>query len=194
MKLFYATTNTAKVESLKAALGSEGFEIVQQPLSIPEPRLDRVEDIARFKAMFAYQELKQPVVALDAGFFIHILNGFPRSFVNFALETVKVEGMLQLVAAGERTAEFRHSLAYHDGRDDTPAVFTDTVKGTIAQEPRGTLRSYHWSVLSAIFIPEGETKTLAEFSEDEYHAWHTQRLSGNSYAKQFLAWYRTYRS
>lgn len=193
MKLYYATTNTGKVESLKAALGPEGFDIIQQPLSIPEPRLDRVEDIARFKAMFAYQEMKQPIVALDAGFFIHILNGFPRSFVNFALETVKVEGMLQLVADGDRAAAFRHSLAYHDGRDDTPAVFTDTVSGTIAPAPRGTLRPYHWSVLSAVFIPDGETKTLAEFSEAEYHTWHTKRLSGDSYAKQFLTWYRAHR-
>ncbi len=193
MKLFYATTNAGKVQSLAAALGPDGFEIVQRPLSIPEPRLDRVEDIARFKAMFAFQELQAPVVALDAGFFNHVLNGFPRTFVNFALDTVKLDGLLQLVAGTDRAAAFRHSLAYHDGRDDTPAVFTDEVRGTIAPEARGTFRPYHWSVLSTIFVPAGESMTLAEMDEPYYRRWHERRISGSSYARQFLAWFREHR-
>lgn len=187
-QLFYATTNKGKVASLTNALGSN-FEIIQKALTIPEPRLDRVEDIARFKAMFAFQEIQAPVVALDAGFFIHVLNGFPRSFVNFALDTVKVEGLLQLVAGTDRKAEFRHSLAYHDGSPDTPAVFTDVVRGTIAPEPRGTLQPHHWSVLSAIFVPAGEEKTLAEMDESYYRGWHERRMAGGSYAQQFLTWY-----
>lgn len=191
--LYYATTNKGKVASLTTALGPSGFHIIQQPLSIPEPRLDRVEDIARFKAMFAYQELRAPVVALDAGFFIHVLNGFPRSFVNFALETVKVDGLLHLVKDTDRLAEFRHSLAYHDGQDDTPIVFTDLVKGSIAPEPCGTLQSHHWSVLSTIFIPDGETKTLAEMDLADYERWHERRIRNGSYAEQFLTWYRQHR-
>lgn len=193
MRICYATTNQAKVQSLQAALSPAGFEVIQKPLSIPEPRLDRVEDIARFKAMFAFQEAKAPVVALDAGFFIRHLNGFPRSFVNFALDTVKVDGLLKLVSGSDRRAEFRHSLAYHDGQADTPVVFTDIVRGTIAPAMRGKLKPYHWSVLSAIFIPAGETKTLAEMGETEYHDWHERRIGGSSYAQQFILWHRQHR-
>jgi len=41
--------------------------------------------------------VKKPCIALDTDFRIDELNGFPRAFVNFSLETIGVEGMLKLM-------------------------------------------------------------------------------------------------
>ena len=36
-------------------------------------------------------------MAMDADFCIDALNGFPKAFVNFALDTIGVEGILKLM-------------------------------------------------------------------------------------------------
>lgn len=193
IRLWYATTNRGKVLSLQGHLGPHGFEVIQRSLTIPEPRLDRVEDMAAIKAMLAYGELQEPVVALDAGFYVYGLNGFPRGYVNFALATVKIDGLIRLAAGTNRRCEFRHALAFHDGGPDTPKVFIDRVRGKLAIEPRGTLQPWHWSVLTTIFIPDGYDQTLAEMDETEYRSWRDDSLEP-TYAAQFFDWYRANRS
>lgn len=189
IRLWYATTNPGKVVSLQNRLQPHGFDVIQRPVIIPEPRLDRIEDMAMIKAMLAFGEIQQPLVANDAGFYIYGLNGFPRGFVNFALDTIKLEGLVKLVAGTERRCEFRHALAYADGESDTPKCFADCVRGTVATEPRGTVQSWHLSPLTTIFIPDGQERTLAELSHQEYTAWQNSRTDP-SYAQQFLTWYQ----
>lgn len=190
-KLWYATTNPGKVASLQQHLSPAGIEVVQRALSIPEPRLDSVERTAIFKAMFAFQELKEPVVALDAGFFIHGLRGFPGTYVNFALETVDIDGMLRLAVGTDRRCEFRHSLAVDFGSKDMPIAFSDVVRGTITPEPCGVFdRTYHWSKLVTVFVPDGQTKTLGEMSYDKYQRWSEHHDAGHRYYDHFLNWYR----
>ncbi len=189
MKLYYATRNQGKVMSLQSELGKFGVTVVQAPLEIPEPRSSDVEEIAAAKAAYAFAKLKAPVVALDAGFYVDALNGFPRAYVNFVLETIGLPGLLALVDGKDRACEFRHSLAFMDGALKEPALFTDHLRGTMAPAPRGEKRDYHWSVLSLVFIPVQSVKTLSEMSFDEYQDWRAMDKNRNHYAKQFAEWF-----
>ena len=45
--------------------------------------------------MEAYKIVKKPCISMDAGFWIDELNGFPKAFVNFSLETVGINGILK---------------------------------------------------------------------------------------------------
>lgn len=194
-RLYFATTNDAKVESLRRYLEPHGFEVTQAPFPIPEPRFQNVRDTALLKVMFAWAELGEPVVANDAGFFVHQLNDFPGTFVNFSLKSFGIRGILRLASDDDRQCEFRHALAYHDGGPDAPAVFTDRVLGSLSPEPRGIYDpSYHWSELVRIFIPEGETKTLGEMSHEEYLDWNEHRRPKPSYADLFLKWREEHRT
>lgn len=48
--------------------------------------------------------------------FIHELNGFPRAYVNHALDTIGIEGILKLMkGVANRYCEFRSCLAFYDG-------------------------------------------------------------------------------
>ncbi len=190
-RLWYATTNIGKVASLKRHLAPAGIEVVQRALGIPEPRFEQVDRLAIFKAMVAHQEIGEPVVALDAGFFMHGLKGYPGTYVNFALKTIDVAGILRLAGmADNRACEFRHSLAYDDGTD-VPHVFLDTVVGEIAPEARGVFdRSFHWSPLVLIFTPNGQKKTLGEMSRDEYEYWGEHLVPRPRHYEQFLDWYQ----
>ena len=96
-QIYLATKNKGKVNSVSSILSGYNIEVVQAELKLPEPRTDDLREIAREKVSFAYQQIKKPCIAIDTGFYIHSLNGFPKTFVNLALETIGVEGILRLV-------------------------------------------------------------------------------------------------
>jgi XTP/dITP diphosphohydrolase len=194
IELYYATTRPAKVYSLQRRLVPLGFTVVQAALGIPEPRFSGVEDTAVHKVLYAYNELQQPVVANDSGFFMHDLRGFPGTFVNYALSTVDVPGILRLADLTDRTCMFRHALAFHDGQG-APVVFVDEVAGTIAPAERGVYdKTYHWSALVKIFIPNGLNQTLGELDEATYADWSSNQRPKPTCAEQFVAWYQQHRT
>lgn len=187
-ELYYATTNKGKVKSLQAALQGYRIQVIQAEMDIPEPRSDDLKYISREKVLYAYERLKKPCVALDAGFYIHSLNGFPKAFVNFALQTIGIDGILDLTRDKPKECEFRNSMAYIDSNLQEPIYFESKAEGTLATEQKGTLNEYSWSKLHLIFIPKGMNKTLAELSEEEYWAWRAKR-DKESYTSKFGEWY-----
>lgn len=195
--LYYATSNAGKLHSLKRRIERYDVEVVQANLDIPEPRSSDVEEIAKAKADLAFGKILKECIVVDAGFYIPSLGGFPRAFVNFALETIGLPGILRLVDGKARACEFRECLAYmgeaiaHDEASTMPdpRLFTSHIRGTLAAEPRGVRQPYHWSELSTIFIPEGETKTLGEMDEGEYYAWASDTTRKESCHVSFTEWY-----
>ncbi|MBU1975708.1 MAG: hypothetical protein KKG59_04865 [Nanoarchaeota archaeon] len=174
MRISYATQNDGKLISLQRDLKQYNIVVSQVNMDIPEPRSSDVQEIAQAKIQYAFDRLKQPIVVSDAGFYIHSLKGFPRAFVNFALETIDLEGMLTLVEGKERTCEFRECLAYLDTSLSEPKYFIGHVPGTIAKQPRGEMQDHLWSRLGLIFIPDGADKTLGEMTGEEYTAWRSK--------------------
>ncbi len=187
MKLHYATSNVGKVRSLQRYFNGTSVEISPLNIDLPEPRSDDLREIARAKVVHAYNHINSPVVALDAGFFVHSLNGFPKAFVNFALSTIGLEGILKLAEGKEKGCEFRDCLAYLDSECDGPVYFVSGTMGMLSAGIRGTKMDYHWSELSRIFIPEGCDKTLAEMNEDEFKLWNSSKRQSSS--KSFAEWY-----
>ena len=97
--------------------------------------------------------------------------------------------MLKLVDGKQRNCEFRQCIAYMDSRLKTPLCFDSHVRGSLSKSKKGTLKSFHWSGLSLIFVPEGEKKTLAQMSEKEYYSWRDRRgieRYEDDFAKFFL--------
>ena len=186
MKVHFATTNRGKVRSLSDALRPYGIEVVHLDLELPEQRSESLRDIAREKVLFAYGHVQKTCIAQDAGFYIAALNGFPRTFVNHALDTIGLEGILTLLDGKSRECKFRNCLAYHDGM--TTRFFESSVPGTVAEEPRGNGNEYAWSALSRIFIPAGEEKTLAVMSREEYDRWRESRAP-DSFTTRFVEWF-----
>lgn len=189
-QIYFATTNKGKVNHLNAALKQYGIDVQHAAIELPEPRSDDLRVIAREKVMFAFETLRKPCVALDSGFYVQALNGFPRAFVNFALQTIGLEGILKLVEQKPRTCEFRNCLAYFDGTLSEPTYFESSSGGILANESRGRRQERAWSDLNLIFIPDGKAKTLAEMSEEEYLQWRKEREGmGESFAAKFGKWY-----
>lgn len=190
-KVYFATTNLGKVKFLTDNLANYGIEVIPViPVlaELPEPRSDDLREIAREKVLFAYQQIKKPCIAQDSGFYIQSLNGFPKAFVNFALQTIGIEGILKLVEGKQRECEFRNCLAYLDDSLSGPVYFESSVKGRLAEKPSGEMKDYAWSELFTVFIPDGYSKTLAEMCAEEYKRWREEREK-NSFATKFAKWF-----
>lgn len=163
-EIVFVTHNKGKIASAQKYLNN--IKLVTYEYDLEEPRSEDITKIAKEKVLQAYNLVKKPCIALDSGFYIEALNGFPKSFVNFSLETLGIEGILRTMKGIEnRKCCFKECLAYHDGKEihyfygEHPGILTSEVKGINIDQK--------WSDLWYIFIPEGYNKTLAEMTDKE---------------------------
>ena len=114
-KLIFVTGNAGKLSEAQALM--PGAEVRGVPMDFDEPRSNDLTYIARKKAEQAKKWIESPFFVQDAGFYVPTLNGFPGSYVNFALKTIGVEGILKLMEGKEdRSCAFRQCLVYWDGQ------------------------------------------------------------------------------
>jgi XTP/dITP diphosphohydrolase len=188
-KIIFVTSNQGKVESANKYFdGKVVFDTYDY--EIPEIR-GSLNEIAVAKVKAAYEKTSAPTIAMDAGFVINELNGFPGNYVNFALGTIGIKGILKLMEDKEkRECSFVQCLAYYDGEDE-PRIFYGKHQGHITYEERGVISKDDWSELSLIFIPEGEWnttgRTLAELTHEERVR--ITRDNDNSAFAKFRDWY-----
>ncbi|MCA0987352.1 non-canonical purine NTP pyrophosphatase [Guptibacillus algicola] len=186
-EIVFVTTNKGKIASAEKDL--HNIRILPIEADLIEPRSDDIKEIAKHKVLQAYEIVQRPCIALDSGFFIFQLNGFPKAYVNHMLETIGIQGVIKLLSGEEnRKSEFRSCLAYYDG--EVMKFFESKAPGEISTEIKGKDNERKWSDLWYIFIPEHFEKTLAEFSEDDFMQYHT--IKEDSCMKKFGEWYNTY--
>lgn len=162
----FVTSNKGKVSSCQKYFKDSNIKLEIFNYDLIEPRTDDIKEIATSKVMQANELVKKPCIALDVGFFIEELNGFPRAFVNFALGTIGIEGILKLMEGkNNRKCYFEECLAYYDG--EKIEYFSCRIPGTLAYEVLGNDTNKKWSNLWYIFIPEGYEKTLAQMNDEE---------------------------
>lgn len=183
-EIIFVTSNKGKIATAQRDL--DNIRVLPYDALLIEPRSDDIREIAREKVMQAYKMVNKPCISLDAGFFIQELNGFPRAYVNHALDTIGIEGILKLMkGVSNRYSEFRSCLAFYDG--DKVEFFESKSPGRIAENIRGRNSENKWSDLWYIFIPEGFNKTLAEFNELDFVD--RDKTKEDSCIKKFGLWY-----
>ncbi|MBR2430187.1 hypothetical protein IKB17_01830, partial [bacterium] len=90
-EIVFVTHNKGKIAAAQEALKGVNFTVFEYDLE--EPRSDDIKYISKYKVEEAYKLVNKPCISMDSGFWIDELNGFPRAFVNFALDTIGVEGI-----------------------------------------------------------------------------------------------------
>ncbi len=184
-EIIFVTHNNGKAKSAEKYF--KNLKFVTYDFELDEPRSDDLKVIVTAKVEQAYNMLRKPCIALDAGFFIDELNGFPRAFVNFALETIGIDGFLKLMEGKEnRKCRFEECLAYYDGKEIH--YFYGISPGNLSTEIQGLDREEKWSDLWYIFKPEHFEKTLAEMNSTEREK--RRKVDGSIDAmSEFAKWY-----
>lgn len=188
MKLFFATTNAAKLTSVARVLGTYGIDIERVDLDLPELQAESVIEVAKGKVRSAFGTLTAPVMVNDAGFCIHALGGFPGTNVKWTTKQIGVQGYLDLLARypEPRSCAMVSAVAYLDQGLDEPQVFFREEPGSVALAARGTVNE-HKSALATIFVPDGSKKTLVEMTPEEFAAYRAQPVM-ERYLHDFGKW------
>ena len=163
----FITGNEHKVKEAENIFKLFGVELEHIDLGYMEPQ-GTLEDVAKFGAKYACQELNRSVIVEDAGLFIRALNGFPGTYSKF------VHGV------DDRYAEFRSVIGYCTPNSE-PKVFLGRVEGQIALEERGNLGF----AFDPIFLIEEEGKTFGELTTEEKNQFSHRRNS----LEKFINWY-----
>lgn len=175
MKLIIASNNAHKIYEIKKILSGKFDEI----LSLKEANVqhETVEDGSTFmeNSLKKAREISEitgfAALADDSGICAHALDGAPGIYsARFAGEYKGQESddrnnalLLQMLSDKEdKTAHYTCAMAlvYPDGREVCAEGY---MYGTITDVPRGT-RGFGYDPL---FIPDGESRTVAEMSDEE---------------------------
>lgn len=187
-EVIFVTHNKGKIASAKKQLKNVNFKIFEYELE--EPRSDDIKYISKYKVEEAYKIVKKPCISLDCGFWINELNGFPRAFVNFSLETIGINGILKLMEGKEnRKCRFTECLSYYDGQE--LHQFMGKHDGNLSTEILGEDTDKKWSELWYIFKPIGYDKTLAQMTDEERTEREKNKEKYNSVdsMREFAKWY-----
>ena len=171
-QLVLATHNSHKKTEMNTLLAPLGISIVglddfPQIVDIEETGTTLLEN-SLIKARYVHQITGLPSLADDTGLEVDALDGAPGVYsARFAGENPTYEdnvnkllSKLEGVSAEKRTARFRTIIAFVDGRRE---LFSEgIIEGLITVEPRG----HEGFGYDPIFLPETESKTFAEMSQE----------------------------
>ena len=180
-EVIFVTHNKGKIATAKKHLREVDFKIYEYDLE--EPRSDDIKYISKYKVMEAYKLVGKPCISLDSGFWVDELDGF----VNFALDTIGIEGILKLMEGKQnRKCRFTECLSYYDGKE--LHQFMGKHEGALSNEIIGNDSDKKWSDLWYIFKPYGYDKTLAQMTDEE----RASRIKYESVdsMKEFAKWYK----
>ena len=172
-KLFFGTGNAKKLKEINEILGDRyeiiSFRDLPEKIEVIEDRPD-LEGNAIKKAQEYHEATGLPCFADDTGLEVEALGGRPGVYsARYAgLDGNAQNNMDKLLGElGERKdreAQFRTIIAFTDGKQ--VHTFEGALKGHIGTEKRGT----NGFGYDPVFHPEGDIRTLAEYSADEKNA------------------------
>ncbi|HSB63677.1 MAG TPA: RdgB/HAM1 family non-canonical purine NTP pyrophosphatase [Thermoanaerobaculia bacterium] len=162
--LTFVTSNAGKAREAAAFLGRE---VAVKEVEIPEIQSLDFAEVARAKAIVAAGALRVPVLVEDSGLAVDAWGGFPGPLTKWITAGAAGQDGFAKMLDGftDRSAEAVSVLAAaRPGQGASDVVVAEgRVRGSIALHPRGA-NGFGWDVL---FIPEGDTRTWAEMSEEE---------------------------
>ncbi len=173
--LYFASSNIHKFQEAKKIL--ESFEINLRffKCELEEIQSNSLKEIAKNKAIQAFQKCKKPVIVEDDGLFIDSLNGFPGPYSSYVFKTIGNKGILKLVKQN-RKAKFVSIISFYDKKNHES--FESKVNGIISKKIIGLGWGY-----DPIFIPSKSKKTFAQLENKNKISHRFKAL------KKFSSWY-----
>lgn len=189
-EIIFVTGNKGKQFLLQKKFEGSDVTVGITDFSFEEPDVNDIEYIAKEKVLYAYERLKKPCVALDAGFYIPNYPGkpnFPGAFPKRELlDKIGLEGLIKnMEGVEDRYCYFKEVLAYYDG--ENIKFFYGLSEGSLSNNIKEVDSDKKWSELWYVFIPKNETKTLSEMT---YLERENRKDNHTSAINEFVHWYK----
>ena len=173
--LFFASSNIHKFQEAKKILDSFGINLRFFKCELEEIQSNSLKEIAKNKAIQAFQKCKKPVIVEDDGLFVDSLNGFPGPYSSYVFKAIGNKGILKLLKKN-RKAKFISIISFYDKKNYES--FESKVSGVISQKIIGLGWGY-----DPIFIPSKSKKTFAQLKNKNEISHRFRAL------KKFSSWY-----
>ena len=184
-ELIYLTTNKYKLREAEIYLKDKyglNLKAMNPDFEIYEIQAKTCAEVAAFSAKYAAEKLGKPCLKSDTGLYIDALGGLPGPYNAYFDKQIGEEKFLNMLKdETNRKAHIEHCFAFCEPGKE-PVVFSGGSDGTISTELRGKDGRWH----DFFYIPDGETRTLAEIGDED------QALKASYYGnaiEQFAEWY-----
>ncbi len=158
-EIVFVTGNENKARYVKLWLD---WPITYRSLDITEIQSLDLHEVVRAKTIQAYQYLHQPVLVEDVALTFEAFGKLPGTLIKWFLHELGADGLCELLKdKSDRSATAEIIYGLHDG--SRIHYFSGIVAGTVALKPIGNY-GFGWN---GIFIPDGQTKTYAEMTDEE---------------------------
>lgn len=162
MNIYLVTKNQGKAMAAQSAFQNTNINILPVDRDYPEIQADTSLEIACHTALQAAKDYDTPAIREDHSLFINALN-IPGPYMNFFDKRISAENLLKILACfKDRTGYFEVATAYAEP-NGTIEKFVFRVPIFFSEKETGTLQG-GWN---RIIILENETRTLAEYPEEE---------------------------
>ncbi|MEM4257371.1 MAG: non-canonical purine NTP pyrophosphatase [Candidatus Diapherotrites archaeon] len=187
MKLILATTNKHKAKEINEIMSKHGYKIITKKIRLIEPDFDTLEEIAKYKAIQAYEKLKKPVITEDTGVYFCEYKNFPGVHAKRIFESIGFKGLITLIkTAKNKKAYFKTTIVYYNGK--ISKTFSGKLEGTLLEKPVSIKKDR--LPYEKIFVPKGQKKALVDLSLEQKN-----KISHRAKAtKKMLKWLKKIKS
>jgi inosine/xanthosine triphosphate pyrophosphatase family protein len=201
MRLLLATSNARKVEGFTRVLGRHGIHFETVPYDEPEPQAETVEEVSRWKAIYAFRRHGRPVLVTDFGAHFHALGGFPGPGLKLVHKQLGLDGMLkvlrkldgawrEIVGHESHVCSFAMAIGYMDRRLKEPRVFGRRIPGVIDPSLYGRLGLDRDAWLDRLFVPDDAGGiAIGQMSPRMFEAWRSSPANERVYV-DLVKWLR----
>lgn len=182
---FLVSSNIHKFNEIRCVLSRYEIALaLLKKVGTIEIQDDNIENVAKARAVNAFEKCRLPVVVEDAGLFIDALRFFPGPYSSYVYRTIGNESILKLMEnVANRSACFKSVAAFLNPTMKKPLCFVGEVKGEIVKEKRGT----NGFGFDPIFKPLNSKRTFAEMTLKGKNKRSHRALAFREFAEWFTA-------
>lgn len=159
-QVYFVTGNTNKLRELQAILPDE-LNLQAQELDLPEIQSMDSAEIVQDKLERAFAVIQKPVIVDDVAAELAHLNGLPGPFIKYFEKTLGKGALWQMVGhTDNHEVLISCTMGWYDG--NRHRIVRGEISGRVVP-PRGE----NGFGFDFVFVPEGETRTVAEMSFEE---------------------------
>lgn len=178
--LTYITENKDKILLAKNGLDPLGITFQTIELDLIEIQSESIEEIARHKAIQAFEIIKEPLFVTDHGWSIPSLHGFPGPYMKYINRWFDPQDFLSLMSRHkDKTIINTDTLCYIDKHH--VQIFTTQHKGRFISQVQGEGFSSN-----RVVTMTNDGKSVAEHVQAGNNP-----FGDNGFWKQFGKWYKS---
>jgi XTP/dITP diphosphohydrolase len=193
-RVVLASSNAGKLREFSELLESSGLELVRQSdfqIAAPAETGHTFLENALIKARNAARLANLPAIGDDSGIEVDALDGAPGVYsARYAGEDAsdeenldKLLRSLEGLPAPRRTARYRCVIVYVESADSQPLIGEGSWEGRIIDARRGEGGFGY----DPSFVPEGDSRTVAEMPAAEKHAQSHRGQALRAFLAQFAS-------